>query len=49
MCLHADGHWKPVRAVRYFCVQDDNIPGRFIKINSNTGAYEYNDCSKGVS
>jgi hypothetical protein len=31
-----------------FCVQDDNNPGRFIKINSTTGAYEYHDCSKGV-
>jgi hypothetical protein len=31
-----------------FCVQDDNIPGRFIKINSTTGAYEYHDCAKGV-
>jgi hypothetical protein len=31
-----------------YCVQSDNTPGRFIKINSTTGAYEYHDCSKGV-
>ena len=31
-----------------FCVQDDNIPARFIEINSTTGDYEYHDCSKGV-
>jgi hypothetical protein len=31
-----------------YCVQDDKIPGRFIKINSTTGAYEYHDCAKGV-
>lgn len=31
-----------------YCVQDNNVPGRFIKINSTTGAYEYHDCSKGV-
>ncbi|HKP85152.1 MAG TPA: hypothetical protein VJZ26_03590 [Blastocatellia bacterium] len=31
-----------------FCVQDDNVPGRFIKINSTSGAYEFNDCGKGV-
>jgi len=32
-----------------FCVQDDRIPSRFIKINSTTGAYEYHDCLKGVT
>jgi hypothetical protein len=32
-----------------FCVQDDNSPGKFIKINSTTGAYEFHDCSKGIS
>jgi hypothetical protein len=31
-----------------YCVQSDNTPGRFIKINSTTGAYEYHDCSKGI-
>jgi hypothetical protein len=31
-----------------FCVQADNNPNRFIKINSTTGAYEFHDCSKGV-
>ncbi len=31
-----------------YCVQDDRIPGRFIKINSTTGAYEYHDCGKGI-
>jgi len=32
-----------------YCVQDDANPRRFIKINSTTGAYEYHDCSKGVT
>jgi hypothetical protein len=32
-----------------FCVQDDNNPNRFILINSQTGDYEYHDCSKGVT
>jgi len=32
-----------------FCVQDDRTPGRFIKISSTTGKYEYHDCSKGVT
>jgi len=32
-----------------FCVQDDHIPSRFIKISSTTGKYEYHDCSKGVT
>jgi hypothetical protein len=31
-----------------FCIQDDNNPFRFIKINSTTGAYEFTDCSKGI-
>jgi hypothetical protein len=31
-----------------YCVQDNNNPNRFIKINSTSGAYEYHDCSKGV-
>ncbi|MGA9768155.1 MAG: hypothetical protein WBV94_03890 [Blastocatellia bacterium] len=31
-----------------FCAQDTNTPGRFIKINSTTGAYEFHDCSKGI-
>jgi hypothetical protein len=31
-----------------FCVQDDLNPGRFIKVNSTTGAYEFHDCGKGV-
>jgi hypothetical protein len=31
-----------------FCVQDDQIPGRFIKINSTTGKYEFHDCTKNV-
>jgi hypothetical protein len=31
-----------------YCVQDNNNPSRFIKINSTTGAYEYHDCSKGM-
>jgi hypothetical protein len=32
-----------------YCVQSDTTPGRFIKINSTTGAYEYHDCSKGIT
>lgn len=32
-----------------YCVQDDHIPGRFIKISSTTGKYEYHDCSKGIT
>ena len=32
-----------------FCVQSDTTPGRFIKINSTTGAYEFHDCSKGIT
>jgi hypothetical protein len=31
-----------------FCVQSDTNPTQFIKINSTTGAYEFNDCLKGV-
>lgn len=31
-----------------FCVQNSNIPSQFILVNSNSGAYEYHDCSKGV-
>lgn len=31
-----------------FCVQADNNPTRFVKVNSTTGAYEYHDCLKGV-
>lgn len=32
-----------------FCVQDDKIPGRFIKVNSTTGAYEFHECSKNIT
>lgn len=32
-----------------FCVQNDNNPGQFIKINSTSGAYEFHDCSKGIT
>lgn len=32
-----------------FCVQNPNSPGQFIKVNSTTGAYEYHDCSKGIT
>lgn len=31
-----------------YCVQDDRVPGRFILINSTTGAYEYHDCGKDI-
>ncbi|HYV03798.1 MAG TPA: hypothetical protein VFB82_04395 [Blastocatellia bacterium] len=31
-----------------FCVQDNVTPGRFIKINSTTGAYEFHECSKNI-
>jgi hypothetical protein len=31
-----------------YCVQDNNNPSRFILLNSETGAYEYHDCSKGI-
>lgn len=32
-----------------FCVQDDNNPKRFIQINSQTGAYKFTDCGKGLT
>jgi len=32
-----------------YCVQDDNNPRRFIKINSTNGDYEFHDCSKGIT
>ena len=30
------------------CVQDNSNPSRFIRINTTTGDYEFNDCSKGI-
>lgn len=32
-----------------YCVQDDNNPNRFVQINSQTGAYKFTDCGKGLT
>lgn len=32
-----------------YCVQDDNNPKRFVQINSQTGAYKFTDCGKGLT
>jgi hypothetical protein len=31
-----------------YCVQNDTGPKKFVQINSTTGAYNYQDCSKGL-
>ncbi|MEK6299866.1 MAG: hypothetical protein AABO41_04020 [Acidobacteriota bacterium] len=31
-----------------FCVQDDLVPGKFIKISSTSGAYEFHECTKNI-
>lgn len=32
-----------------YCIQDDNNSKRFVQINSQTGAYKFTDCGKGLT